>query len=52
MGIENHHIQQGILSLPEGIGACGTVSVEEFVAITKSRGAVLHKRHHGYPYDE
>jgi hypothetical protein len=37
-----------MISLPEGIGAFGTVSVEEFVAITKSRETVLRKRHHGW----
>ena len=36
-----------MIGLPDGIGAFGTMPVEEFIPITKSRRAVLRKRHHG-----
>src|SRR5229473_6420319 len=36
-----------MIGLPEGIGAFGTMPVEEFVPVAKSRRSVLRQRHHG-----
>jgi hypothetical protein len=41
IGIEHPHIKQGVISLPDGIGAFGTMAVDELVAIAKRRRAVL-----------
>src|SRR6266704_1669999 len=46
IGVKNHHIKQGVIGLPDGIGALGTMPVDEFVPVAKSRRPVLRKRHH------
>src|SRR2546426_8717734 len=36
-----------MIGLPDGIGAFGTMPVDEFIPVAKSRRSVLRKRHHG-----
>jgi len=46
IGVENQHIEQRVIGLPDGIGAFGTMAVDEFVSVTKSRRSVLRQRDH------
>src|SRR5712691_10146999 len=36
-----------MIGLPDGIGAFGTMPVDEFIPVAKSRRSVLRKRHYG-----
>ena len=45
--VEDQKVEQGVVRLPNGIGQCGAVSMDQLIAIAEGGGSLLRQGHHG-----